>query len=328
MTRGMMLAGACAGLTLLASTGAFAQKVPVIISATESTNGLVLTVQGTGFGTAPGVALGGVILGGVVVNSIGTSLTASSPALPPGTYELTVQSGGNKSIAFEMTLGAQGPVGLTGPQGPAGAAGATGPAGAQGLPGPAGASGAAGSSGAAGPQGPAGPSGATGAAGPQGPAGPSGAAGPAGPAGAAGASGAGPATMIVRIPHIDASTFPPTFEDTNLPSTVPGETLITMNLAAGSYFIQATADVGGSGTTEYAATCVLAAEADQDTAEVLGVDPTTGGTTQATATLLHTFAAAGSATYTCSDSLSQPARWNRVRMTAVQVQSISTTLIQ
>ena len=61
------------------------------------------------------------------------------PALPLGSYLLTVQSGNSKSAAFEMAVGAgegpEGPQGPPGPPGPAGAAGAQGP---QGPAGPAG----------------------------------------------------------------------------------------------------------------------------------------------------------------------------------------------
>lgn len=102
----------------------------------------MLTVNGVNFGTDPSVTLGGVILTDVVVNSIGTSLTATMPPLAPGTYQLTVQSGNNKSAAFEMTLGVQGPTGPTGPTGP------------MGLPGGQGIPGATGATGATGPVGP------------------------------------------------------------------------------------------------------------------------------------------------------------------------------
>ena len=124
------------------------KQSPIVISASESVDGKTLFVQGSGFGTAPSVSFGGVILTSVVVNSIGTQITAATPALPPGTYQLTVVSGGNRSAAFEMTRGAQGPQGPAGPAGPAGPIGAMGllgpmgPAGEPGLQGPAGAAGA------------------------------------------------------------------------------------------------------------------------------------------------------------------------------------------
>jgi len=154
-------------VALVGAAPAFAQKAtPAIISA--SVSGGTLTVNGSGFSGGAGVALGGVILNDVVVNSIGTSLTATAPALSPGSYQLVVQVGNNKSTPFEMTLGAVGPQGPAGPAGPMGPAG---PAGPQGAAGPAGPSGPAG---AQGPQGPAGPQGLQGPQGAQGPAGPSG----------------------------------------------------------------------------------------------------------------------------------------------------------
>src|SRR3954468_2893522 len=107
MTRGMRLfVAVIAALALTAPAFAAGPGTPVVISANQS--GGTLTVQGSGFGSAPNVALGGVILGNVVVNSIGTTLTASAPSLVPGTYELTVSNGSNKSVAFDMTLGVQG----------------------------------------------------------------------------------------------------------------------------------------------------------------------------------------------------------------------------
>src|SRR5207247_554302 len=122
--------------------------LPVVVSATQA--GGTLTVGGTGFGTAPVVMLNGVQLTPVVVNSAGTSLTTPMPTLAPGTYQLVVVSGGNRSAAFEMAIGVQGPAGPQGPQGPKGDTGATGATGPQG------------------PQGPKGDTGATGAQGPKG----------------------------------------------------------------------------------------------------------------------------------------------------------------
>jgi len=118
-------------VTLAIAIPTQAQKnIPVVASASES--GGVLTVNGVGFGSAPIVTLGGVLLGNVVVNTLGTNLTATMPSLTSGTYQLTVESGNNKSTAFEMTLGIQGPQGPQGPQG------LQGPQGTQGDPGPAG----------------------------------------------------------------------------------------------------------------------------------------------------------------------------------------------
>ena len=165
----------CAGV--IPSTAAAQKTVPIVASATTSADGSVLFVSGSGFGSAPIVTLGSIFLDGVTVNSLGTQITALMPALPLGSYLLTVQSGNSKSAAFEMAVGAgEGPEGPQGPPGPPGPAGA---AGAQGPQGPAGPAGAAGP---AGPQGPAGPAGPQGPEGPQGPMGLTGPAGPQGPA--------------------------------------------------------------------------------------------------------------------------------------------------
>ena len=153
MLRAYRIAVVCLAIMVMVASTASAQKggTPVIISASQS--GTTLTIEGVNFGSAPVVSLGGVILGGVVVNSVGTMITAPAPAMAPGSYLLFVQSGNNKSDAFEMTFGAQGP------------AGATGATGATGAQGPAGLNGAAGATGATGPAGPAGPAGADGISG-------------------------------------------------------------------------------------------------------------------------------------------------------------------
>jgi hypothetical protein len=173
---------------------------PLITSATAV--GPVLRITGFNFGGGtPRVTLNGVAL--PVAASSGSSLDAVLPALPPGSYLLTlsvsgapgrVTDDGSRHDEFWVTLGA---AGAQGPAGPQGDAGAQGPAGATGAQGPAGPTGAQGPAGATGPQGAAGATGAqgpAGAIGAQGPAGPAGAQGPAGATGAQGAAGAqGPA---------------------------------------------------------------------------------------------------------------------------------------
>lgn len=155
----------------------FAQKnaTPVITSAIISVDGTTLFIEGSGFGSTPSVALGGVFLP-AVGNSVGTTITAPMPELPPGSYQLQVWNGNKSSDGFEMTLGAQGARGPQGEPGPEGPAGPAGPMGPQGEPGRQGEPGPTGPAGATGPAGPAGP------VGPQGPTGPQGPAGPAGPA--------------------------------------------------------------------------------------------------------------------------------------------------
>lgn len=103
---------------------------------------------GQNFGPNPVVHLGDVEL--QVLESTGNVITAALPALPPGSYRLTVRRGilplPGRIDDFEVTLGAVGPEGPQGPQGPPGEQGAPGPPGPQGEQGP------------PGPEGPPGPS--------------------------------------------------------------------------------------------------------------------------------------------------------------------------
>lgn len=168
----------CAAMMALCGPSLVAQKpvTPVVTSAIISVDGTTLFIEGSGFGTEPIVALGGVFLSPAIGNSVGTTITAAMPDLPPGSYALQVSNGSRTSILFEMTVGAQGaqgPQGERGPEGPAGPAGLMGP---QGEPGPKGDTGLQGPTGATGPPGPPGP---VGAQGPQGLQGPQGPAGPA-----------------------------------------------------------------------------------------------------------------------------------------------------
>ncbi len=76
----------------------------------------------------PTVVVNGVTL--TLVSSTNTTVVAnmpSSPALPPGSYILTVTASEGNPAAFTVTNGA------VGPQGPMGATGATGAAGANGA---------------------------------------------------------------------------------------------------------------------------------------------------------------------------------------------------
>ena len=102
-----------------------------------------------------------------------------------------------------------------------------------------------------------------------------------------------------------------------------------MSLPAGSFAITAVATVGGTATDqEYAVLCHLVAGTDRDDPTIIGRDTGfTAGQTQATAMLVHTFGAPGTATLPCGDSGAQPARWSAARMTAIQVQS-ATTIVQ
>jgi hypothetical protein len=157
-----------------------------IIGATVSADQSTLFVSGAGFGSAPAVALDGMLLGGVRVNANGTELTATMPALPPGSYQLLVQrrqkdrkghDDDEQLASFVLTVGAVGAAGPKGDKGDKGETGAIGPQGPIGLTGPQGPIGLTGPQGPMGLTGPQGPMGFTGAQGPTGPQGPPGPAG-------------------------------------------------------------------------------------------------------------------------------------------------------
>jgi hypothetical protein len=144
-------------------------------------NRLTVTAENLGTPTALTVELNKVRL--TVESWTSSNVVAQLPEpLRAGTYLLTLATGSGVGDfdAFNLTIGAAGPVG---PQGPRGEAGPAGPAGPKGDPGP------QGPEGDTGPQGPKGDPGPQGATGPQGADGPQGAAGPQGPAGPPGAAG-------------------------------------------------------------------------------------------------------------------------------------------
>jgi len=146
-----------------------------ILNVTVTSNNTVLTISGSGFGTAlPGVSFGGTALS--VTSHNNTHIVAHLPnGIGAGSY-LVVVSASNlgATLAFDVTIGTSGGTGATGatgaqgptgPTGATGAAGATGTTGAQGLPGATGPKGDVGAGGPTGPQGLTGATGATGAAG-------------------------------------------------------------------------------------------------------------------------------------------------------------------
>ena len=173
---------------LIASISSAQKNPPTVASVTFTGSSIVIT--GVGFGPTPVVTLGSLFLSNVSVNSLGTEIVATAPSLASGSYQLVVQAGNNKSAAFEVAIGAQGPQGPAGPIGPQGFAGPAGPQGPQGPAGAVGAQGPIGPAGANGAQGPQGEPGATGAQGPAGASGAVGAIGPMGPVGPTGANGA------------------------------------------------------------------------------------------------------------------------------------------
>ena len=89
-----------------------------------------ITITGQGFTTTETANLNGQLL--QVVSRTATVIVANLPAsLPAGSYQLEVTDTAKKasSVAFDVTIGAAGPIGPAGLQGPAGPAGAQGPAG-------------------------------------------------------------------------------------------------------------------------------------------------------------------------------------------------------
>jgi len=134
----------------------------------------LLDIDGININSFPTVTIGGTPVQ-VNSNSWGSTFINASvtPALLPGTYLMTVQTGPTRSEfdAMEVAVGVMGPEGPQGPQGEIG------------LPGPQGDPGPPGQPGAPGPPGPPGPPGSPGVQGEIGPQGPPGPEGPEGPEG-------------------------------------------------------------------------------------------------------------------------------------------------
>ena len=133
----------CAWVLILNATTAHAQRDTrptnqlLVLSARADHALDFIDLVGENFGSVPpAVKLNGLTL--LVVSSSATTVSAKLPAgLAPGTYLLTVATGGGMTQfdAFNVTIGSPGPQGTpglpgaTGPQGPSGATGAQGPAG-------------------------------------------------------------------------------------------------------------------------------------------------------------------------------------------------------
>ena len=115
-------------------SGPSGQQV-LVMSAKADAAMIAVHVEGQNFCAAPIVKLDGSTL---TLNGTATpaAFDALLPAgIPAGSYLLTVSCGNatNQNGTFDLTLGAAGPQGPTGPQGPQGL---TGPQGPQGLTGP------------------------------------------------------------------------------------------------------------------------------------------------------------------------------------------------
>lgn len=160
--------------------------------------------------------------------------------------------------------------------------GAVGPRGLRGLPG---ANGANGANGAQGPAGPAGP------AGPQGPIGPS-----------------------------DAfSTVTNTFVDVTAVQT----TLRTLNLPAGRYAIFAKGMINNNDAEIESFSCQITAGASSDSTQTLTIDSQAGDDREmVNLNVLHDFAAAGPATFSCS-STAASANVGNPRLTAIKVGAVT-----
>jgi len=146
-------------------------QATTIVDASVSADQSMVIVRGTGFGSAPAVALDGMLLGGVAVNANGTQVTAVMPSLQPGSYLLMVQRNrargdgdddGSRVASFVLTVGAvgakgdkgdKGDQGIQGVKGDQGIQGVKGDQGIQGIPGPQGLKGDKGDKGDTGPAG-------------------------------------------------------------------------------------------------------------------------------------------------------------------------------
>jgi hypothetical protein len=140
----------CLAALLVFTSSLAAQKSQPVVITSAIVDGSTLFIEGSGFGDAPTVTLGGFFLGGVTVN--GAQIQADLPSMQPGAYQLQVINGKSLS-AFEITIGAQGPAGPTGADGPQGPTGPEGPQGVMGINGATGATGPTGPTGAEGSSG-------------------------------------------------------------------------------------------------------------------------------------------------------------------------------
>ena len=139
MKQWVFVCSVAALLVPLATTAARAQGVPagvpIVVAASADFVTHQLVINGTGFGTAPVVRLGGAAL--TVVSATDTSIVADLPAdIAAGSAMLLVlRKGVVPGVPFEVTIGAVGPKGDQGPIGPVGPVGPMGPVGPQGLQG-------------------------------------------------------------------------------------------------------------------------------------------------------------------------------------------------
>ena len=120
----------------------------------------LITISGSGFGTAPLVFLGeslGTLMPLTVLQFSNTLILAELPSqIPAGSYMLIVEAGNSAEATgiLDITVGTAGPEGPQGPQGEQGRQGPQGDQGPEGLQGPQGPQGDQGPIGATGPPGP------------------------------------------------------------------------------------------------------------------------------------------------------------------------------
>lgn len=142
-------------------------------------------------------------------------------------------------------------------------------------------------------------------------------AGPAGPAGQAGSAGARGPSEVFEFTHRTAIALP----NTATPLSAP--------LPAGSYVILAKLQVSNDDNANSARPfCTLTAGLDTDTGEPGTSNNTTSDDTAvATLTLTHTFSAPGTVTLECTDGGALTISLEDVRITAIQVATVTTKAI-
>jgi hypothetical protein len=152
-----------------------------------------------------------------------------------------------------------------------------------------------------------------GAVGPQGPRGDSGAKGDTGPKGDRGPEGLVNAYTTLGVGQTQATP------------TAGYATILSLPLPAGRYVIFGRVHMGQGGQAQYSGFCRVVAGATTDTGSTQGVkNPTVGGVGSASdvvATVMHDFAAAGTALLQCWSPPSAPTSYSNARLTALQIKS-------
>ncbi len=147
---------------------------------------------------------------------------------------------------------------------------------------------------------------------------PAGPPGPRGPAGAPGPTGA--PGVAAAFSAVGANTFRP-FPNAGIGQVQP---LATLPLPAGSYAISASFEAVNSSSTQPARpACDLAAGNDEQTQEFDVDSAATGNEDTVAMQTSHRFSASGDVTLTCTDFGIGEVRADNIRITAIQVASLS-----